>query len=158
MTATTAKMLIGSYDHLIPQYYDPSTDTFVAANGTNGAEHVRLSASDVSYPEQWYYNDGASKGTAAGVILTTADVSAFAPFDTLTLTKVGATDTVTATLRLSPGRRGVLIISGATTDTVTVSGTVNGVAAVQVLGRISGALNTIAPMTTIGNGTHFLEF
>jgi hypothetical protein len=52
MTATTAKMLIGSYDHLIPQYYDPSTDTFVAANGTNGVAHVTASSLPADFHTQ----------------------------------------------------------------------------------------------------------
>lgn len=122
-----------------------------------GAKRVRVAATDVSFPEAWKYQDGVSAKTAAA-LFTTADVSGFCPFDTLTFTKSAAVESATVTLQMRSGSRGVVVISGLTAETVAITGTINGVATGNVMGRISGALNTVAPMTGLGNGTHFLEF
>lgn len=104
--------------------------------------------------ESWKYDDGVTAKTAAA-LFTTADISLFSHFDSLTFTKSAAVEAATVTLRMRPGSRAIVVISGLTGETIAITGTIDGIATSAILSYTTG--NTAAAAATLGNGTFYLE-
>jgi len=156
MTAATIKSM-EVVDPATGQKYQFVVPASLDANNNAVTTNAGDPATAIVYPdepakaESWYYDDGVTASTVAA-LFTTTDVSLFCPYDTLTFTKSAASESATVTLRLRPGSVGVLVISGLTTETIAVTGTINSIATGSLMVRDgAGTINTIIAASALSN-------
>lgn len=98
--------------------------------------------------------EGSVSGAAAA-LGETVDTSAVSPFDKLSFAKSAAVDTATVTYRIGRGGKGVVIISGLSTETIAITGFVGAVESGAITVASTAGVKSAA--TALGNGTYFID-
>ncbi len=132
---------------------DDQVEIFMpVVQGSNGDNAVNVVAEITSaLAESWKFQDGNTI-VNGGAAYTTADVSLFLPFDNLKIAEDGAAS-VTWSVQLRPGSKGVLIVSGA--GSINVVGVINAVDTAPITVSTTAGVSQVA--ATLAAGTYFIE-